>query len=276
MDARQLGSLNHSILEKTYAKLAEDDITIEPAHLETALKTLDTVADEIMVSAPQKLGFRESLVWKQEQEVLMSRLRALVKHDFTQLSEQLAKKGFGRSPRKPYQMETRFGIGAMGALIDIDDDLPPIYVAGIIDRIDRMGDDVLVLDYKTGSQSIGIEELKEGRNFQIMLYILATQGILQAKQDNEENPPTGIKGGYFLHIRNRKTSGHLVAIEPDDQLLIENARSMIAQYIKRAKAGNFSVAPSKMSSNRRCTSYCEFYKLCRIAITDREKPEPRL
>ncbi|MEO1441474.1 MAG: PD-(D/E)XK nuclease family protein, partial [Chloroflexota bacterium] len=276
MDARQLGSLNHSVLEQTYGELAAQGVIIESANLQQALDLLEATAKNILDSAPATFGFRASPMWEEEKVVLMDRLRAVVRHDFTKLAGQLANLGFGNAPRQPYQMETPFGIGGHGTLVDLGDDVPPVYVAGYIDRIDRMGDDAVVLDYKTGSTKIPLDELKAGRNFQILLYLLATEGILQSKRDAEPDAPRTVLGGYFLHIRDPKTSGELVTTEPDHHILVENARATIGSYIKRAQSGDFTVAPSKLTAKQRCTDYCEFYRLCRIAVTDIEKPEPRL
>ncbi|MEM6283882.1 MAG: PD-(D/E)XK nuclease family protein [Chloroflexota bacterium] len=276
MDARQLGSVNHSILEKTYAQLAQQGITIEKSNVDHALSVLEATAAAVLADAPATFGFRASPMWEEEKTVLLDRLRALVRHDFTKLNAQLGRKKFEMQTRQPYRMETPFGIGGHGMLINLEDDMLPIYVRGFIDRIDRMGDDVVVLDYKTGKSQIKLDELQEGRNFQILLYLLATQKILDSRRDNEPDVPQSALGGYFLHIREPKSSGELFTEKPEHRIIAQHARNTIARHIKRARAGDFTVSPSKVTDKKRCTSFCEFYRLCRVAITDVEKPEPRL
>lgn len=271
MNARQLGSLNHSILEETYTQLAQAGVEIAAANLDFALQILEEVGLKQLAVAPQQLGFRASPIWQQEQDVLMTRLQALVTYDFTEMNAKLAKQ-YGAQPRKPYIMEAKFGIGdGYGILLDTGTGIPPVTIGGYIDRIDRYGDNAIVLDYKTGSSKISLDELKIGRNFQIMLYILAAQGILDSKQNNEPDAPQQVLGGFFWHIRDRKTSGVLVTADPEHMTLLNNARTMIGHYVQQAQAGHFTVDPSKPDSDGHCTTYCEFYKLCRVAVTHADK-----
>ncbi len=271
MQARQLGSLNHTILEETYRTLAAEDVLITPEKLDFALDVLNTVSTRVLDNAPQAFGFREGPVWEQEKDVLATRLRALVRYDFTDMNEHLAKQ-YGARPRKPYQTETPFGIGGYGALIDTDTGIPPVNIAGYIDRIDRYGDDALVLDYKTGGTGIKLEELQIGRNFQMMLYVVAAQGILDSRRGNEPGAPENVVGGFFWHIRTRKTSGLLITDDPEHAALIQSARRLIGTFIQRAQAGDFTVHPTKPAPNGRCVFYCEFHKLCRVSVTDPNKP----
>jgi ATP-dependent helicase/nuclease subunit B len=274
MDARQLGLLNHKILEDTYRQLARRGMTIEPGNVDEALDLLEAVATAALDAAPQQLGFRQSPVWEQEKTVLLNRLRALVRHDFTDMNDKLAKAGYPVEGRHPYDTETPFGIGQFGALLKVGDDAPPIRVTGIIDRIDRVGDDVLVLDYKTGTTAIKIQELEAGRNFQMMLYVLTAQDILDAQPD----APDRVAGGFFFHIRNRSTSGDLKTDDPTHQLIMATARETIGRYVARARSGDFTVQPSSIDKSKgpRCVKFCEFYKLCRLSITHQDKPEPAL
>lgn len=273
IDARQLGSLNHTILERAYRELAEQQVEITPENTGAALAVLNEVADEVLAAAPARLGFRESPMWAQEKRVLRRQLQALVRHDFNEMTKRLAKKGFGSRPRAPYQTEADFGISGKGFLMALGDET--VFIGGYIDRIDRYGDDVIVLDYKTGTGTIPRAELQAGRNFQIMLYIQAAQGILDAKRGNEPDVPEGVAGGFFYHIRKPTTSGELVPADEEHQTLITQARHMIGVFIRRARAGDFTVRPSKPAGGR-CVAYCPFYRLCRLTVTDAHKPEPRL
>ncbi len=277
MDARQLGLLNHKILEQTYRRLAEQGVTLEPAHTDDAVALLESIATEALEHAPQQLGFRESPVWEQQKTVLLNWLKALVRYDFVEMHAHLKKKGYTVDNRQPYQMETPFGIGGYGSLLKFDDaDRPPIYVTGIIDRIDRVGDDVLVLDYKTGSTEIPIKELEKGRNFQMMLYMLTAQDILDAQRASQPDAPAHVAGGFFLHIRKRKISGELRADDTAHEIIMSAARQTISRYVARAQSGDFTVHPSQIGEKHRCIKFCDFYKLCRLAVTNQDKPQPAL
>ena len=273
MDALQRGLLNHTILQQTYTRLAETNTQIHAPNLETALAVLDEQADAILTDAPERFGFRASSVWEQEKTVLLEALRQLVTHDFTELNKKIASVFDATAPRFPYQTETAFGIGGEGMLFNMADDSAPIYVNGYIDRIDRCGDRALVIDYKTGSSSsIKNDDLANGRNFQVMLYAQALQGILAAGADPDA--PTDVMGGFFYHIRDTNISGALNLHDPDDQTTIQHAQNHITRTVRRARAGDFAVAPSNPDfSTQRCVSYCPFQALCRVTVTSSQKPD---
>ena len=62
LDANQLGSMLHKILEDSYRTAAN------PADLESVLGQLQVVARQVFMDAPQQFGFRPSALWVAEQE----------------------------------------------------------------------------------------------------------------------------------------------------------------------------------------------------------------
>ena len=103
MDSKQFGTLFHEILEQTYRRLGG---MITPDRLDEALALLDEIADERMASAPERLRFRASPQWAQEQIVLRRRLENLIRLDF---GGRPARKNLSRRPaRAIYRQEARF------------------------------------------------------------------------------------------------------------------------------------------------------------------------
>src|SRR5690606_20747021 len=90
--------------------------------------------------------------------------------------------------------------------IDLGPGVGPLLVRGKIDRIDRVGDAAVVIDYKTGSTKIGVEELQRGRNFQMMLYLLAAHDLVTG----DPSVPRGVHGGVFWSIAKRSVVGSLL------------------------------------------------------------------
>ena len=270
MDALQLGLLNHEILERIYSQLAAQQVQIHAPNLDMALSLLDAEAVAIE-TAPQRLGFRASPVWAQERDVLLRRLRALIEYDFNELNTKISKKFGASAPRYPYQTETPFGITGNNTLLTLDDGtvLP---IGGYIDRIDRVGDQALVIDYKSGSSLISTKELEEGRSFQIMFYALAMRRILAAQGNG---PLQDVLGGFFFHIRTPDISGLLSLSDEEHIETVERAQRFLSSYVHHARAGNFAVSPSKPAQNRRCVSYCPYHHLCRVAATHPQKPDPQ-
>ncbi len=262
LDALQLGSLNHRILERTYDELS--DMAIVPEHLEQALDVLHSVMDEELARAPQEYGFRASSLWPQEQVIIRHRLEALVRQDF---EDSPLSKIAGDKQRFVGRQEVPFGMkGAPELVIDWGEGDEPLRVRGSIDRMDWVGDEAIIVDYKTGSASPGLADMREGRNFQMLVYLLAARQILAERGQR-------VKDGMFWQIRTLKTSGNISA-EGDifQSDAVKQALEHLKRHIRAARGGDFAVAPPQMD-NRRCVRYCEFYQLCRVNMTHRHKRE---
>lgn len=265
LDALQLGSLNHAILEGTYRQLMRDGIVISPdeAALHEALDILEEIAQEKFVTAPRDYNFRPTARWTQEQQVILRRLRLMIQLDFSEKAPLFR----GSIERMPYEMELRFGFHDTETVTIPVDENESIYVRGAIDRIDRIGDKLYVIDYKTGSKGISTTEMEAGRNFQMMLYLLALDAIL--KQRGIEDLQVG--GGVFWHIRNQKPSGSLdIDATVIDQPEIASAQHHLVRHLYNARQADFRVKPSKPEKGR-CTSYCDYYQLCRLSVINQHK-----
>ncbi len=262
LDALQLGLVNHKILEETYRQILDDNLEIVPENQSLALDMLNDVAKIVLADAPDRFQFNVPPQWEQEKAILRRRLSALVENDF---SAQAALNKLG-TPRRVYALEQ-----AINVRIPIGHGVETIFVRGKIDRIDMIGDGLIVLDYKTGTSKIPTSEMEAGRNFQMMVYLVALETIL--KRDNLD---FYVRGGAFWHIRNLTLSGDLKLYDDSAFMqviahpAIQQAQQHIAQYILRAREGFFPVQPNN-PDNARCSSYCDFYQLCRVSITNRYK-----
>lgn len=249
----QYGLLVHKILEQAYRQVCEEGLIIEQANQRRALEILESVLNRDLPDAPERYSFRAAPSWEQEQAVLRRKLRTLIAQDFSAespISTRLP------GARYAYRQEVRFGFDSQAPVI-IDGDVP-LQVRGAIDRVDVIGDSLVVIDYKTGSSPIPPSEMVEGRNVQMMLYILAAQQIIGEGQ---------IGGGAFWHITPNKLSGDIAADAPQ----IEEARANLHERIKQARQGLFITVPGK-KGNQHCTNFCEFSQLCRAERTSQHKP----
>lgn len=265
LDALQLGTLNHAILEATYNEIRQAGMTIEQDNRADALDILDDVAEPILRIAPEKYKFRESALWRQERELLLRRLRALVEADFSPSAplNQFA----GGEARRPFALEMNFGLGDEEPVTIPIGQGQSLRVRGSIDRVDLAGDKLIVVDYKTGTSPISKREMQAGRHFQMMVYLLALEQMLA-----EENLTHTMRVGAFWHIRNLELSGvvDLSDVAPQQAELVAAGQAFIADYIVAARAGDFSVQPSKIQAGK-CFGYCEYYQLCRLASTHQYK-----
>ena len=259
-DALQLGLLNHSILEQTYARISALGLPISEAHVEKALAILNEVADDWLGRAPETFNFQASATWDEEKQMLVNRLAALIKLDF---STDSPLNDFGE-PRQIEQLEYAF----REIEIDMPGDMAAIRVNGYIDRIDRADDKLMLVDYKTGSARINRGEMECGRDFQMMIYQSVLRRLLEDGKLAGE-----AAGGLFWHLRDLGTSGRFSTDSEDDEAALEAARGHIARNLKMGRGGQFPVHATALEKGK-CARYCEFSRLCRLHVTGRFKTQP--
>ncbi len=265
-DVLQLGLINHDILERTYRRLAQSGVSIAPEHTDFAASILWEEAAEVLQAAPARYGFRASALWAQEQATLVRKLEAFVRADFAE--DNLITKKFGDEPRQPYRQEVPFGTDGED-MVTLDIGGEHLRARGRIDRIDRLGDRLVVIDYKTGSTRIPLTEMQRGRNFQMMLYLLVAQAMTAA--DPMPDAPKEVAGGTFWHLNTRELSGALTVSEEKDVDALIMAQEHLGHYIRRGRAGDFAVHPNKADGS--CAHYCDFSQMCRVGLTNRFKRE---
>ena len=252
-----VGTINHDILEHTYKQVSALGWPVTPEYADDAVLLLRRIARDRLRDAPTMFGFQPSALWEQEKEILLRKLEAFVRADFS--DDPLSR--YVQGPRTVLRVETTFTDDHLLS-IDLGPELGPLRVRGKIDRIDRVGDRAIVIDYKTGGTRIGREELARGRNFQMMLYLLAAQDLVGGEAE--------VRAGVFWHIGGRTIVG---ALELDDQGMeaVAAGREHLARYLGLARRGDFATEATALE-DRKCVRYCEFSAMCRVAIMSRRKP----
>jgi ATP-dependent helicase/nuclease subunit B len=262
INVRQRGTINHDILESTYRRLAEQGLSITPENTELAVDTLHQVAAESFRRAPTKLHFRPTPLWEQEKRAMLRKLEALVRLDFSSASP--IQKRFGDEERQVFRLEMPFQQAESEVLpLPVDGALNGLLVRGRIDRIDRQGDHVIIVDYKSGSTKIPTKEMEQGRNFQMMLYLLAARAMLA-------DEGLDVKGGLFWHLTSLEASGD-IALDEAGEASVVAALSRLEHHIERGRQGDFTVRASKLHDGL-CSHYCEFGQFCRVGTVNRFKP----
>ena len=262
LDTRQYGTLLHGILEQTYRRLQDQELAITPANLERALVLLDESAQAVFIRAPHTLGFRPRPGWTQEQARMRAQLAALVEADFSGSGLKKMLDGAPISASEDRRIAWLEGGYDVPDLLRDEAD-QPVRVRGRFDRIDQQGDRWLVVDYKSGSTAIEASQIERGRNFQMLIYLLALR----------TQTPGGAVGGFFWHLPKQTISGALwLETEAADRVVSEG-REQIARRIGQAQRGDFAVAPNGLEEGR-CSRYCEYQTFCRMAVTARHKKPP--
>jgi len=225
LDAAQLGTLLHRILERVYQE------TDDPSDLTALLESLETLAVEEFAQAPEREGFRPTPLWEQEQVELTDNLVKTV--------EALHEKSVGWLP---VGYEAAFGIGDAPYLeIQFGDKV--IRLRGLIDRVDRdQAGNLRIIDYKTGSGKLSPKDLENGMRLQLPLYALAARDALGMGEPKD--------GFYWAILAGKQSSLRL------EKYGFKAAVEMALEYVRKAVVGvgeaNFSPVPPPGG----CPEYC--------------------
>ncbi|MBL1135249.1 MAG: hypothetical protein HND46_08015 [Chloroflexi bacterium] len=264
-DAAQLGSVQHEVLENTYLRILNEGLLIQPENEKRAIQILTEEAARWLPTAPQRWGFRPTPLWEQEKDEIVRRLTLLISLDFSDnpkspfVATARSKSTISelvdsvRGERRVFALEKAFGMdGGLEAVVD--GEAGPLWVRGKIDRMDRIGDKLIIIDYKSGSKTPKNEDIEEGRNFQMLLYLLAARQIIA-----QEHPELEVRAGMFWSIRTRKADGQILA----DDSLLQEAQRRLHEYIVAGRQGRFQVQPTKYDHGK-CFAYCEYHQFCRV------------
>jgi ATP-dependent helicase/DNAse subunit B len=261
LDVLQRGLVYHAILEETYREIKAANMTITPDNQQEALAILQDAAQSVLRDAPTRYRFRASALWDEEQEVIKRRLYKLVEKDF---SPQSPLHKFG-GERVPFATELKFGFpNSQQALIPTSSG-EMLRVRGSIDRIDRIGNRLVVVDYKSGG-NISVKDMEEGRNFQMMVYLQALDHIIKLQKWSYK-----VGGGLFWRISDQTGMGAIAfTVSVDNEPAIQQAQEHLTRYLKQMREGNFTVQPTAIKDGK-CASYCDYFQLCRLANTQQYK-----
>lgn len=177
-DARNIGTFIHAMLENFFAQLRKDGRTAGDITAEDKEKLVMQAAKKYLSSLSEG-----SLSSSKRTQILLDRLCRTAMPVVDGLCDELRGCDF-----VPSFFELKIGgddEGLPKPAAFMSDDGKGVYVYGSIDRVDtyKRGNDVFVrvIDYKTGSKSFSPDDLDEGKNLQMFLYLKAI-----ADTDNEK------------------------------------------------------------------------------------------
>ena len=228
MDARQLGSMLHSILEQTYKEASD------PGDVESVLTSLHQVVGSEFSEAPRKYGFRASALWEIEQDHWLEKLEKTV--------QELT----GDGNWTPLAFEAKFGLGDK-PFLEVKLDGETIRMRGVIDRVDRNEQGQLrVIDYKTGG-TFSKRDLEKGSRLQLPLYALAARDALGLGTPVD---------GFYWFINAEKSSLKLIKIKTENSsgvdASIDLVKGNMGKFINRIRSSQFP--PIKPDGG--CPDYC--------------------
>lgn len=232
LDAAQLGSIYHDILEQVYSTLPEAARTDEDA----LLRALAEVAPRILDAAPAAYGFRPTAWWEQSRAEITETIA-------NTLVELVAVAGGYR----PASFEHYFG-KQQPLLLQRDGEA--IRLSGFIDRIDRdEANRVRIVDYKSaGAQGYSARSLERGEHVQLPLYALAAEAALGLG---------AVSDAFYWHVRDGKASP--LRLTPEN---MEDAAALALshtwQVVDGVRAGAFVPEPPRGN----CPDFCSAAAFC--------------
>jgi hypothetical protein len=177
LGAQELGSLYHDILHDFYAGLREErpeatELTHET--VETLIPRMTVVAREEFAEAVKDGRARDDALWRLQQDIILRRLRLFLENEIAWAKEDAG-------ARRPAYFEISFGPRAGGqdpaskpdALVIDDPGGQKIQIRGMIDRVDIVEghSGFIIMDYKSGSSVPTRDDMKQGLNFQLPVYL---------------------------------------------------------------------------------------------------------
>jgi len=236
LNAKQLGTIYHTILERVHRTAAQAG----PPGLEQLLEALPGVAAAVLDAAPGQLGFRETAWWPQT--------RVEIEEDVRRSLVALAGLAEGYLP---YLQEAAFGMrGAPPLRAGGGDDA--FLLRGVIDRVDRApGGGIRVVDYKSGGkESHKKADVAKGKKLQLPLYALAAREALGLGEPEE---------GFYWHIKQAEPSDfRLSRFEGGPEGAMVLAVAVAGEAIAGVRGGHFR--PRRPDDG--CPSYCVAAGFC--------------
>ena len=221
LDSRGIGTFIHAILENFFRYLNENGVEAGDLCEEERIRICEESARKYITSMDDSLSSASAMT-----AVKIARLRRASVPIVNGLCEE-----FSVSKFKPRLFEIRISRGAPDSpspLTLTTDKSREVYVYGVIDRVDTYEKDgkiyVRVVDYKTGKKDFSPEDLKEGKNLQMFLYL---KSIIETDSkrfreslgagEGDEILPAGV-----LYVRT--SVGDVRISRPDDALAEEAIR----------------------------------------------------
>ena len=236
INARQLGSMLHEIMELTYKN------TSDPSDLPTLLTSLHQQVEEVFSFAPQNYGFRPSSMWKFEQTHLFEKLEETIKaleEDKTWI---------------PSSFEEKFGLSEKPKL-EIDLDEYTLVVRGVIDRIDKNErGELRIIDYKTGSSHLSTSDLTEGNRLQLPIYALAARDALNLGEP--------VEGFYWWLQGGKRGSLRLSSFSWEEYQGFDAAVEVTLMHLGKIINGILTAKFTPDPPPDGCPSYCPAAQWC--------------
>ncbi len=282
-DNMQRGLIVHYILEnmvkrykKNLSKLTETEISDE----------VDRLIEEYLDGVK---GYRT--VENEQLKFIVDNISRSVKYVVSFIAKDFAQTDF-----EPVACEFHIGYeGDMDTIsIPINDECS-VNLTGYVDRVDKFGDYVRIIDYKTGSRTFKLADALYGLNMQMLIYLYAIckdgkignlpAGIFYMPSaqkrdsslkmdtfmlDDDELVESMDKGntGTFISKHDGRNKGHFVSFE-DFNKIFDFLEKAIKSTGEKILDGKIDVSP--LDGDKGACDYCDFKLICKADVKDIKK-----
>ena len=291
--SREIGDIYHECIMKVSKKLESEGLwaSITDEEIRNLVRaTLEEIAGD----------YRDGLFASDGREQYrLERVARVCSRVAGNLAEQIR---LGKVEKSYFEEE--FKRGKLFAPIELEIDGKRIFIEGKIDRVDVFeGGDIRIIDYKTGSDKVDIEQMRCGYKMQLMVYMQGAKseerkpaGVfyynikdvsvnVEGSKDASEVVDSELKKGLILNglcidekdvIEEMPSSllGNKKMIITRD--LFESIEEDVCQSIhdisEQIVAGDVSISPTKKrtsSDNKGECTYCSYNSICRFDVTYR-------
>ena len=289
--SREIGDIYHECIMKVSKKLENEGLwgNISDEEIDSLVRsTLTEIAGD----------YRDGLFSSDGREQYrLQRVERVCSRVAGNLAEQMR---LGKVKKSYFEEE--FKRGKLFSPIKLEIDGKKIFIEGKIDRVDVFeGGDIRIIDYKTGSDKVNIEQMRCGYKMQLMVYMQGAKsedrkpaGVfyynikdvsvsVEGAKDAAEVVDSELKKGLTLNgicidekdvidempstlIASKKMIIDRDLFESIEQDVCQSIHDMSEQII----SGDVSISPTKKrtaSDNKGECTYCSYNSICRFDVT---------
>ncbi len=270
IEALELGSLIHSILFNFYSKLKKDKIVLNAcsdADFRKAENLLFKIAEErvkeVNFNSPLSFFEREKIfgIDGNRKNSMLYKFLIEEKESAEGYIPEFFETGFGQVKEEENQKVRLKELKA-----------GEVKVRGKIDRVDINKDTgtYKIYDYKTGKSKLSKNDIYDGLQLQLMLYLYAAKEIIKSEL-NEEYKPAGASiyslkysaadfGRKALSFGKKNSEKEITEKYVE---MIEICLEAINRYVDGISRGDFRLSQLEKREEKVCR-YCSFRSICRI------------
>jgi ATP-dependent helicase/DNAse subunit B len=230
LQAHQLGSLLHQILEEAYPAAENPELP------ESVLQALPETAARVFADAPQRYQFEPNAMWTFQQEEWLKALQTAIVE-------------LGQGGWMPLAHEAKFGLDGNPPLEITLAGGRKLRIRGVIDRLDRnVQGELRVVDYKTGSGHQSADDLMNGTRLQLPLYAQAAEQALGLGEV--------VEGFYWALLVQKAGSLKLSSFTNGDFSGLPGAAQVVHQHLQAVVDGIQAADFRPQVPQGGCPAYC--------------------